>query len=63
MKTTISGSRKGYFLQIDVPPRLLPGPGPSNAHPRVLQAMGMRLLGHMDPEFLVITVPDNVLNT
>jgi len=25
--------------------------------------MGMRLLGHMDPEFLVITVPDNVLNT
>ena len=33
---------------------LLLGPGPSNAHPRVLQALGMRQLGHLDPEFLEI---------
>lgn len=33
-------------------PRLLLGPGPSLVHPRVLQSMGMPLLGHLDPEFL-----------
>ncbi len=35
-------------------PRLLLGPGPSNAHPRVLEAMSQPLLGHLDPEFLEI---------
>jgi alanine-glyoxylate transaminase/serine-glyoxylate transaminase/serine-pyruvate transaminase len=34
------------------PPRLLLGPGPSLVHPRVLQAMAMPLLGHLDPVFL-----------
>jgi alanine-glyoxylate transaminase/serine-glyoxylate transaminase/serine-pyruvate transaminase len=34
--------------------RLLLGPGPSNVHPRVLQAMSRPLLGHLDPEFLAI---------
>ena len=33
---------------------LLRGPGPSNAHPRVLEAMSRPLLGHLDPEFLAI---------
>ncbi len=32
--------------------RLLLGPGPSTAHPRVLRAMSTPLLGYMDPEFL-----------
>ncbi len=36
----------------DLPPRLLMGPGPSNVHPRVLQAMATPLLGHLDPVFL-----------
>ncbi len=35
-------------------PRLLLGPGPSNAHPRVLEAMSQPLLGHLDPAFLEI---------
>ncbi len=36
-----------------VPPtRLLLGPGPSNAHPTVLQAMGLPPVGHLDPAFL-----------
>ncbi|HVP29911.1 MAG TPA: aminotransferase class V-fold PLP-dependent enzyme [Myxococcota bacterium] len=35
-------------------PRLLLGPGPSNAHPRVLAAMGQPLLGHLDPTFLAL---------
>ena len=34
------------------PERLLLGPGPSNAHPRVLAAMARPLLGHLDPLFL-----------
>jgi len=32
--------------------RVLMGPGPSDAHPRVLRAMATPLLGHLDPEFL-----------
>lgn len=32
--------------------RVLLGPGPSNVHPRVLQAMSTSLVGHLDPEFL-----------
>ncbi len=38
--------------QLDLPPRLLMGPGPSDAHPRVLQALSMRQVGHLDPSFL-----------
>lgn len=33
-------------------PRLLLGPGPSDAHPRVLSAMTTPLLGHLDPHYL-----------
>jgi alanine-glyoxylate transaminase/serine-glyoxylate transaminase/serine-pyruvate transaminase len=40
--------------QLDVPPRLLMGPGPSNAHPRVLQALSMRQVGHLDPAFIAL---------
>jgi (S)-ureidoglycine-glyoxylate aminotransferase len=38
------------FGEIDPPPRLLMGPGPVNAHPRVLRAMSADLLGQFDPE-------------
>jgi alanine-glyoxylate transaminase/serine-glyoxylate transaminase/serine-pyruvate transaminase len=34
--------------------RVLMGPGPSDAHPRVLRAMSTPLIGHLDPEFLVV---------
>ncbi|HTT71948.1 MAG TPA: alanine--glyoxylate aminotransferase family protein [Anaeromyxobacteraceae bacterium] len=34
--------------------RLLLGPGPSPVHPRVLRAMSIPLLGHLDPQFLAI---------
>jgi alanine-glyoxylate transaminase/serine-glyoxylate transaminase/serine-pyruvate transaminase len=39
---------------LNPPPRLLLGPGPSDAHPRVLRAMATPLLGHLDPQFLAI---------
>ncbi|MDH3212594.1 MAG: aminotransferase class V-fold PLP-dependent enzyme [Myxococcales bacterium] len=35
-----------------LPRRLLLGPGPSNVHPRVLEAMAQPLVGHLDPAFL-----------
>jgi alanine-glyoxylate transaminase/serine-glyoxylate transaminase/serine-pyruvate transaminase len=34
------------------PTRLLLGPGPSMVHPRVLRALGMPLIGHLDPAFI-----------
>jgi alanine-glyoxylate transaminase/serine-glyoxylate transaminase/serine-pyruvate transaminase len=37
-----------------LPNRLLLGPGPSNAHPRVLEALARPLLGHLDPRFIEV---------
>ena len=37
-----------------VPPRILLGPGPSTAHPRVLQAMMTPMIGYLDPDFVKI---------
>jgi (S)-ureidoglycine-glyoxylate aminotransferase len=39
------------FEDLDPPRRLLMGPGPINAHPRVLAAMSAPLLGQFDPRF------------
>ena len=40
--------------ELNPTPRLLLGPGPCDAHPRVLRAMTTPLIGHLDPQFLVI---------
>lgn len=37
---------------LDPPERLLMGPGPSNPHPVVLQALGANPVGHLDPYFV-----------
>ncbi|MCK9519064.1 MAG: alanine--glyoxylate aminotransferase family protein [Dehalococcoidia bacterium] len=37
---------------LNLPTRVLMGPGPSGAHPRVLRAMTAPMLGHLDPDFL-----------
>lgn len=52
LNVTINETHRQQTAQLDVPPRLLMGPGPSNAHPRVLQALGMRQVGHLDPRFI-----------
>jgi len=39
---------------LNPPPRILLGAGPSNVHPRVYQAMMAPILGHLDPDFLHI---------
>ncbi len=38
----------------ELPRRLLMGPGPSDADPRVLAAMATPLVGHLDPAFLAL---------
>jgi alanine-glyoxylate transaminase/serine-glyoxylate transaminase/serine-pyruvate transaminase len=40
--------------ELNPPVRLLMGPGPSNADPRVLRAMATPVIGHLDPAFLAI---------
>lgn len=40
------------FDQLRHQPRVLLGPGPSNLHPRVVQAMTSPVLGYLDPDFL-----------
>ena len=46
------GSRLASELK--PPRRLLLGPGPSNLHPRVIKALTMPLVGHLDPYFLEV---------
>jgi alanine-glyoxylate transaminase/serine-glyoxylate transaminase/serine-pyruvate transaminase len=36
------------------PQRILMGPGPSDVHPRVLEALGRATIGHLDPEFVAM---------
>src|SRR5438094_917446 len=41
---------------LDPGERLLCGPGPSNVHPKVLEAMGRPMNGHLDPDFWDVMV-------
>ncbi len=50
----INEAHRVNYAQLDMPPRILLGPGPSNAHPRVLQAISMRQVGHLDPTFIQV---------
>ncbi len=42
---------KPEFQDLNPAPRLMMGPGPVNADPRVLRAMSMQMLGQFDPQF------------
>ncbi|NJN72976.1 MAG: alanine--glyoxylate aminotransferase family protein [Limnothrix sp. RL_2_0] len=53
-RPTVNNQYKTNISQLDLPPRLLLGPGPSNVHPRVLSALGMPCIGHLDPKYLEI---------
>ncbi|MEH2148201.1 alanine--glyoxylate aminotransferase family protein [Nostoc sp.] len=56
MTQTISINDFGrlQLTPLEIPSRLLLGPGPSNAHPTVLQAMNTSPVGHLDPAFLTL---------
>ncbi|KAF3890774.1 MULTISPECIES: alanine--glyoxylate aminotransferase family protein [Nostocales] len=49
---SINNNQRLQLAPLAVPSRLLLGPGPSNAHPAVLEAMNTSPLGHLDPAFL-----------
>ena len=49
---TVEESHRIEAGPLDLPPRLLLGPGPSNADPRVLQALSTPQVGHLDPTFV-----------
>lgn len=51
MNTTPSS---GVAPQLNPPLRVLMGPGPSDIHPRVLQAIGCGTVGHLDPYYLEV---------
>ena len=38
--------------RLNPPVRILMGPGPSDIHPRVLQALAKPTVGHLDPYYL-----------
>ncbi len=42
------------YQHLNPPIRILLGPGPSNVHPRVQQAMAAPMVGHLDPYFVKI---------
>ena len=50
----VDDSHRIHTDQLDLPPRLLLGPGPSNVHPRVRLALAMNEVGHLDPSFLEV---------
>lgn len=52
--TSISDRYRLKTSQLDMPPRLLLGPGPANVNPRVLAAISMSPVGHLDPSFLAL---------
>jgi alanine-glyoxylate transaminase / serine-glyoxylate transaminase / serine-pyruvate transaminase len=51
---SVNNGHKVTLPAFDPPARLLMGPGPANAHPRVLAAQCFPLLGHMHPPYLKI---------
>lgn len=46
----MTGARE--ITSFEPPRRVLMGPGPSDVHPRVLEAMARPTIGHLDPEFV-----------
>jgi alanine-glyoxylate transaminase/serine-glyoxylate transaminase/serine-pyruvate transaminase len=43
-----------YMNELQPPVKVLLGPGPSSVHPRVLQALSLPVMGHLDPAFFQV---------
>jgi len=50
----VSSAPKSLMKPLDLPHKLLMGPGPSNCPPRVLAAGALPMIGHLHPEFIKI---------
>jgi alanine-glyoxylate transaminase/serine-glyoxylate transaminase/serine-pyruvate transaminase len=55
MNTLTETAANGAKTTIHAPKRLLYGPGPSQVHPRIYQAMAQPVVGHLDPYFFQIS--------
>jgi alanine-glyoxylate transaminase / serine-glyoxylate transaminase / serine-pyruvate transaminase len=49
---SVQDKHRIFPSQLNMPTRLLLGPGPCNVHPRVLSAIAQPQVGHLDPSFL-----------
>ena len=49
---SVDSTHQKLFGHINVPERLLLGPGPSNSHPDVLKALSLPPVGHLDPFYV-----------
>ncbi|KAL4438458.1 hypothetical protein ABPG77_000106 [Micractinium sp. CCAP 211/92] len=54
LAAAVDDGYRGPAGVLEIPQRFLMGPGPANAHPRILAAQSLPLLGHMHPPFLAI---------
>jgi alanine-glyoxylate transaminase / serine-glyoxylate transaminase / serine-pyruvate transaminase len=54
LKHPISIKDRQQLAPLKIPARLLLGPGPSNSHPTILQALSTPTVGHLDPAFLTL---------
>ncbi len=52
MPPSVNSAHRLALDPIATPERLLLGPGPSNAHPTVLQALARMPIGHLDPLYI-----------
>ena len=52
MLPPVNSAHRRTLAPIATPDRLLLGPGPSNAHPTVLQALARMPIGHLDPLYV-----------
>ena len=50
--STLNKENLPHFDKTFVPSRLLLGPGPSNAHPQVLEALSFNPIGHLDEAYI-----------
>ena len=48
----INEENLSHLSKTYVPPRILLGPGPSNAHPEVLNALSLNPIGHLDEAYI-----------
>jgi alanine-glyoxylate transaminase / serine-glyoxylate transaminase / serine-pyruvate transaminase len=52
VQLSVNNAHRRTLAPISTPDRLLLGPGPSNAHPTVLQALSRTPIGHLDPLYV-----------
>lgn len=53
-KPAVNDAHLCHLPVLEVPERLLLGPGPSNADPAVVAAMNRQPIGHLDPAYLAL---------